>query len=101
MNETDKKAQGRKLLNVTLVAVTGLVGFVTLLIIAGAIFLGMWLDQHFQSQHLYTIICLIVSIPLSLVAMLLIVRAAAARFKTRADDLKKTSEEESTIGKDA
>lgn len=101
MNEAEKKTQKSKLMNLTLAVVAGQVGFVTLLIIIGAIFLGLWLDNRFQTQHLYTIITLVASVPISLLVMLFIVRAAVARIKTRADELKQTSEEETNIGKDA
>ncbi len=68
-------------MNVTLAVVAGQVGCLTLLIVLAAVLGGLWLDQRFQTKPILTIVLLVVSIPISLLVMLGVVRSATRRIK--------------------
>lgn len=68
-------------MNVTLAVVAGQVGCLTLLIVLAAVLGGLWLDQYFQTKPVLTIALLVVSIPISLVVMLGVVRSATRKIK--------------------
>jgi hypothetical protein len=68
--------------NLTLAAVAGQVGFLTLFIILAALFGGLWLDKRFDSKPLFTVILMLSSVPVTLVMMFWVVRNATARIKT-------------------
>ncbi len=72
----------QKLINLTLAGVAAQVGCVTLIIVLAAVFGGIWLDGRFGTRPWFTIGLLVVSIPVSLAAMFVIVRAAVSRIKT-------------------
>jgi MFS-type transporter involved in bile tolerance (Atg22 family) len=69
-------------LNLTLAGAAGQVGCVTLVIIIVAILGGMWLDARFQTRPVFMFVLLIASIPVSLVAMLYIVRLFTSKIKS-------------------
>ena len=71
-----------KFFNLTLASVAGQVGCLTLLIIIGALFGGLWLDNRFDTKPMYTVGLMIASIPISLGVMLLVVRVAISKIKT-------------------
>ena len=98
---TPKKDRKQSILNMTLAIVTGQVGCVTLLIVLGAVFLGLWLDNRFSSRPTFTIITLIVSIPVSLLMMFFIVRITLSKIKSGQDEQKPDLEEGSDLGKDS
>lgn len=75
------KDRGYSALNLTLAAVTGQVGCLTLLIIFLALFGGLWLDNTFQTRPTFTLILLIGSVPFTLIAMFWVVRQATGRMK--------------------
>lgn len=86
--QPDRKSALRSL-NLTLAAVTGQVGCLTVLIILAAFFIGRWLDNRFDSDALFTIILMVGSIPVTLVVMFWVVRSVTARFaKPPADNSK-------------
>jgi F0F1-type ATP synthase assembly protein I len=71
--------RARSALNLTLAGVAGSVGCLTVLIIFLALLLGLWLDNQFQTRPLFTIVFLIGSVPVTLVAMFWVVRLATAK----------------------
>ena len=79
--EPDKKKPGKRISNLAITAVAGGAGCFTLIIVMGAVFLGLWLDNHFASRPLLTIILVIFSIPISVVGMYGIVRGVVSRIK--------------------
>ncbi len=87
-------------LNLTLAGVAGQVGCLTLLIVLAAVLGGLWLDAHFQTKPVFTIILLIVSIPVSLAAMFVIVRIATSKIKAGPPSEDRDRKEESSGGKD-
>lgn len=94
--------RGRNLINVTLAFVAGQVGCLTLAIVMAAVLGGLWLDNHFGTKPTLTIILLLVSIPVSLGAMILFTRAAVGRIRAKNDPKPTTHQEEgSDFGKDS
>ena len=77
----EKPAENREpnKFNFTLAAVIGQVGCLTLIIVLAALFGGMWLDSYFDTRPMITVGLMIVSIPVTLLVMLLIVRVATSR----------------------
>jgi hypothetical protein len=88
---SDQREQkgARNAFNYTLAAVITQVGCLTLVILLGAILGGIWLDGRLGTQPLFTIGLAIASIPVSLVVMLWVVKAATARIQA---DQKRNSE---------
>jgi hypothetical protein len=83
MSQTSDPQRNRKQywLNLTLAGAAGQVGCVTLIIVLAAVFGGLWLDARFQTRPTFTIVLLLASIPVSLVAMLYIVRLVTSKIK--------------------
>jgi hypothetical protein len=83
-----EQARGKhKLLNMTLLITTALVGISTLIIILGSIFLGMWLDKQFLTRPAFTLGLVLASIPVSLIVMIVIVKALINRFKRMTESI--------------
>lgn len=80
-------------LNLTLAGAAGGVGCVTLVIILVAVVLGLWLDNIFQTRPFFTLVLLIASIPVSIVAMLFIVRIVTSKMRAGPPGVEKTNEE--------
>ena len=74
--------QPNKVFNTTLTTVIAQVGCLTPVIILGALFLGLWLDRKFESSPLFTIIFIVGSMPVSIIALFAIVRSATKRLKS-------------------
>jgi len=83
MSQTPTPQRNRKQywLNLTLAGAAGQVGCVTLIIVIAAVFGGLWLDARFETRPTFTIILLLASIPISLGAMLYIVRIFTSKIK--------------------
>ena len=78
-DEQPSKNRGQTAFNLTLAAVAGQVGCLTLIIVLAALFGGLWVDNRYDSRPLFTIILMIGSVPVTLIAMFLVVRAATSR----------------------
>ncbi len=65
--------------NLTLAAIIGQVGFLTLIIVLVAVFGGLWLDHLFQTKPMITILLVVGSIPISIYIMFAVVRAGVKR----------------------
>jgi len=70
-------------LNLTLAAVAGQVGCLTLVIVLAALFGGLWLDSRFQTRPMFTVGLMIGSIPVTLFAMFWVVKVATSRFQEK------------------
>lgn len=68
-------------MNLTLAGAAGQVGCMTLVIIIVAVLGGLWLDAHLNTKPVFTFVFLVASIPVSLVAMLKIVRLVTSKMK--------------------
>lgn len=80
MNSRDSKRDGHDPIfnNLVLAFVTGMVGFITILIIVVAVIAGLWLDGHFQTKPVITLTLVIGSIPVSLFVMFIVIRKVAS-----------------------
>lgn len=85
--------QNQSIFSWTLAIVVGQVGCLTIIIIFAALFLGIWLDNSFDTKPIFTVGLIIASIPVTLIAMLLVVRTATRRLtETETDNGKSESE---------
>ena len=76
-----KKDRGQYALNMTLAAVAGQVGCLTLLIIIVTLFGGLWLDSQLDTKPLFTVLLLVGSIPVTIILMFWVVRKATSHMK--------------------
>lgn len=83
MSLSDKQTpkSRKELFNTALISITGSVGCLTVIILLGAVFGGMWLDEHFGTKPTWTIILLLVSIPASVIAMVFAARVIIKRIQ--------------------
>jgi F0F1-type ATP synthase assembly protein I len=95
-SEKEPITNKQKLLNLTLVGIVSQVGCVTLVIIIAALLLGLYIDSRFNTKPWFTIGLIVVSIPVSLVLMIVIVRAAMKKMKI--ETTLKTKQEEKNLG---
>jgi F0F1-type ATP synthase assembly protein I len=95
--EQPDKNRSQYLFNLTLAAVAGQVGFITLCIVLASLFGGLWLDKRFDTRPVFTIVLMLASVPVTIVMMFWVVRNATARIKT-VPPKKKPSVEESNSG---
>jgi F0F1-type ATP synthase assembly protein I len=81
----DQSAQKRRqrVFVLTLAAVSGQVGCLTLIIILVALSLGLWLDSLFDSRPIFTAILMIISIPITLMTMILVVKKTTSHMINR------------------
>jgi F0F1-type ATP synthase assembly protein I len=89
----------RNRFNLLLAAVTGQVGCLTMVIVIGAVLLGIYLDAQFGTKPWLTVGLLVASIPISLVLMFFVVRKAVSKLKV--DETQKIQNEEDQIGKNS
>lgn len=68
--------QNYRMQNLAYAAVAGQVGCTTVILVIGALLAGLWLDAQFGVKGPFTIILLLLSIPLSLVLVLRIALGA-------------------------
>jgi len=79
----DLSGTSRKEVSQSLVlgVVVGQVGCLTLIIVLAALFGGLWLDNHFDTKPMITVGLMIASVPVTLIAMVWIVRRATSRLQ--------------------
>ncbi len=83
MSEPNRQNKDRQqyAYNLTMAAVAGQVGCLTLVIIFGALIAGLWLDRSFATKPLFTILFMIASMPVTLYVMFRVVRGATNRIR--------------------
>ena len=83
MSEPKRQNEDRKqyAYNLTMAAVAGQVGCLTLVIIFGALIAGLWLDRSFATKPLFTILFMIASMPVTLYVMFRVVQCATNRIR--------------------
>ncbi|NIR93389.1 MAG: AtpZ/AtpI family protein [Gammaproteobacteria bacterium] len=104
MSQKDSKSSGKNrrqyATNLALAAVAGQVGIITTIIVVGSLLLGLWVDSRLDSRPTYTIIFIVASVPVTLVAMFWIVRNVTKRIKTEPPpSMDDDNEEESIRGR--
>ncbi|HUF39707.1 MAG TPA: AtpZ/AtpI family protein [Anaerolineales bacterium] len=95
MSEKDgrKQDRGQYALNMTLAAVAGQVGCLTLGIIIVTLLGGLWLDNALGTKPLITVLLLIGSIPVTIILMFWVVRKATAHMTPAQTDIDAIKEE--------
>jgi F0F1-type ATP synthase assembly protein I len=85
----------RAAVTMTVVWVAGL----TLFIIFAALLAGLWLDKTLDSKPLFTIVLVLVSIPVTLILLVRVVRTATERIQPAIKN--EVTEEEPHLGEDS
>lgn len=98
-NRGSEDHRPNKVLNLALVGLLGQVGVITLVIVILAAFGGLWMDNHFMTRPLFTLIFLIASIPVSLIVMLKIVRYGLSKLNIKAISNNQAGNKEDELGK--
>jgi len=81
-------------LSITFAILAGQVGFITLMIVLGAVLGGLWIDSRFGTRPVVTLILVVLSIPVSVLVMLTVVRSAVARIRAQVDHANQDLHEE-------
>ncbi len=76
----------RKIVRTLLIVLVGQVGCLTLVIVLASVVLGLWLDAHFRTKPVFTLVLLFAGIPLSVLVMLAVARRTLAKL-TRENEL--------------
>lgn len=93
-NKKTEKDNSLRTFNLTLAAVAGQVGCLTIIIIFAALFGGLWLDNNFDTRPLFTIALMIISVPITLVIMFWIVRRATSSMQINESTIPESPETE-------
>lgn len=75
----NSKNSGEYIRNASLAAMAGQMGCLTAALILSALFLGIWLDAMLGTKPILTLICILGSVPFSLVIMVYMVLGATKR----------------------
>jgi F0F1-type ATP synthase assembly protein I len=67
--------------NLALAGLLSQVGCVTVVIVVGALLAGLWVDSLFNTRPLFTIVFLLVSIPVSVYSLVRVALSTAAQFQ--------------------
>ena len=73
--------RSRYVLNLSLAGVAGQVGCVTVLLVFGSLFAGMWLDRVLGTRPLLTVGLLLGSVPVTILIMFWLVKSAVAKIQ--------------------
>jgi len=98
-SENSGKTSNQSVFTWTLALVVGQVGCFTLIIIFAALLLGLWLDNTLDTKPIFTVGLLIASIPVTLVAMIVVVRSATNRIARETQERKQISTHEEEVNK--
>ncbi|MCK4898704.1 MAG: AtpZ/AtpI family protein [Anaerolineales bacterium] len=93
-----EKNRAQYAFNLTLAVVAGQVGCLTLLIVVGALFGGLWLDSRFQTKPMITVGLMVLSVPITLVVMFWVVRTATSRLQAKTEQESENLQEEAQGG---
>jgi F0F1-type ATP synthase assembly protein I len=88
MAQSEQK--GRSVLGTLLIVMVGQVGCLTLIIILGSVFIGLWLDTMFGTKPVITLVLLFAGIPISVLVMLFVARRTLARLRIEEEKEKNT-----------
>ena len=95
-----EKNRSQYIFNMTLAAVAGQVGCLTLIIVLSALFGGLWLDNHYNTGgNVYTIGLMVASVPVTLVLMFWVVRKATSKIRLESKQSREEFEEEAKSGR--
>lgn len=98
-SQRNGQQNNQRIINLAIAGLLGQVGCITLLIVLGSLFAGLWLDAHFHTRPVITLVLVVVSIPISLLIMFAVVRGGLARIKPQVNDQTNHQKEEADLGK--
>lgn len=82
MNQPEKEQEiQQKRTNLALAAIASQVGVVTILIVIASMVGGLLLDKYFDTKPMFTLLLLIVSMPVTVFLMIKIVKSATDRIQ--------------------
>jgi hypothetical protein len=90
-----KRRFSQRHLNLLLAGTASLVGFVSLIITFGSLLFGFWLDARFGTGKTWTVVCIVMSVPVSLVTMLFMALGLVRRIVPQPPQRKSKNEEDS------
>jgi magnesium-transporting ATPase (P-type) len=93
-SDPSNKSRKQSAFNLTLAAVAGQVGCLTLIIVLAALFGGLWLDSRFATKPMFTVGLMIASVPVTLVVMVWVVRAATSRLQSTSEQIPANTKED-------
>ncbi|HFC09195.1 MAG TPA: AtpZ/AtpI family protein [Chloroflexi bacterium] len=76
-----QKLARQKVFNLTLASVMAQVGLLTVVVLGVALWVGLTLDAHYGTRPLWTIVLVVLSVPLTIGGMLWVVRRASHRLE--------------------
>jgi F0F1-type ATP synthase assembly protein I len=79
--------------NLALAGMVSQIGCVTVVIVVGALLVGLWLDARLDTRPVMTVVMLLLSIPVSLYSLVRIALATAAQFRVMNDEGQTTQDE--------
>ena len=68
--------------NLALAGMLSQVGCVTVVIVIGALLLGLWVDSIFDTRPVFIVVFLLLSIPVSLYSLVRVALSTAAQFQS-------------------
>ena len=92
------KNRKRFTFNLALAAVAGQVGCLTTVIVVVALIAGLFLDSRFNTRPTFTILLVVLSVPVTLAVMFWVVRNVTARMKSSSPNLADHPQEEANRG---
>jgi F0F1-type ATP synthase assembly protein I len=81
--------------NLSIAGVAGQVGCVTVIIVFGALFAGIWLDRWLNTRPLFTVGLLLGSVPVTLAVMVWLVKSVVSKIQPADSTPKQTQEDDS------
>ncbi|MBU1661908.1 MAG: AtpZ/AtpI family protein [Chloroflexi bacterium] len=103
MSQTDHKEGKNRFqytFNLALAAVAGQVGCLTTIIVVAALLAGLWIDTRLNTRPTFTIVLVVLSVPLTLAVMLWVVKKISSRIKPAAEQKTENIQEEANRGTD-
>ncbi len=72
--------------NLVLAGMASQVGCVTVVIVVGALLIGLWMDSTFNTKPVFTVVFLLLSIPVSLYSLVRVALSTAAMLQSEIKD---------------
>jgi F0F1-type ATP synthase assembly protein I len=101
MTQTDlEEGKNRKQynFNLALAAVAGQVGCLTTIIVVGSLIAGLFLDSRLDTRPTFTILFVVLSVPVTLAVMFWVVRNVTSKIKPAKNPNSETPQEEENRG---
>jgi F0F1-type ATP synthase assembly protein I len=90
----------RNTFNLALAAVAGQVGCLTTLIVVVSLLVGLFIDSRLDTRPTFTIILVILSVPVTLATMFWVVRNVTSKIKSVSERVTESLQEDTNRGTD-